>query len=97
MRGLPYAAEQPFSSASWVSAKRSQNLASVSHAHLSSLSLQMFALRRHSLTSMRLFLLSDIGQQAYPRRTYQIGSLSWRSGGKETRRGGSRRISRANP
>src|SRR6516165_4934357 len=52
-----------FSSTSWVSASRSQNLASVSHAHLSSRSLQVFALRRHSLTSMRLLLLlSDIGQ-----------------------------------
>ena len=73
-----------------VSASRSQNLASVSHAHLSSLSLQMFALRRHSLTSRRLLLLSDIGQLAYPRRAYQIVSLPWRSGGKEARRGGSR-------
>src|SRR6516164_4036300 len=94
MRGLPYAAEQPFSSASWVSASRSQNLASVSHAHLSSLSLQAFALRRHSLNSMRLLLLlSDIGQLAYPRRAYRTVSLSWQSGGKEMRRGGSRRIS----
>ena len=82
-----------FSSTSWVSASRSQNLASVSHARLSSLSLQVFALRRHSLTSMRLLLLlSDIGQLAYPRRAYQIVSLPWRSGGKETRRAGSRRI-----
>jgi len=38
---------------------------------------------------MRLLLLSDIGQLAYPRRAYQIVSLPWRSGGKETRRGGS--------
>ena len=42
---------------------------------------------------MRLLLLSDIGQLAYPRRAYRIVSLSWRSGGKETRRAGSRRIS----
>src|SRR6516164_7239839 len=80
MRGLPYAAEQPFSSVSWVSASRSQNLASVSHAHLSSPSLQVFALRRHSLTSMRLLLLlSDIGRLAYPRRAYRIVSPSWHS------------------
>src|SRR5215469_13105765 len=66
-----------FSSASWVSASRSQNLASVSHAHLSSPSLQVFASRRHALTSMRLLLLlSDIGQLAYPRRAYRIVSPS---------------------
>jgi len=44
MRGLPYAVGLTFSSASWVSASRSQNLARLSHAHLSSLSLQLFAL-----------------------------------------------------
>src|SRR5215471_12566360 len=69
-----------FSSTSWVSASRSQNLARVSHAHLSSRSLQVFALRRHSLTSMRLLLLlSDIGQLVYPRRAYRIVSPSWHS------------------
>jgi hypothetical protein len=41
--------------------------------------LQLFALRRHSFASMRLLLLSDIGQLAYPRRAYRTVSLSWHS------------------
>jgi hypothetical protein len=48
------------SAISWVFASKSQVLARTSHAHLFWLSSPRFALRRHSLASMRLSLLSDI-------------------------------------
>ena len=49
-----------FSAISCVFASDSQVLARTSHAHLFWLSSPRFALRRHSLASMRLPLLSDI-------------------------------------
>jgi hypothetical protein len=56
-----------FSAISWVFASKSQVLARTSHAHLFWLSSPRFALRRHSLASMRLSLLSDIAAMMIPK------------------------------
>ena len=57
---------------SWDFASRSQVLAKTSHAHLFSLSSPRFALRRHSLASMRQSLLSDIAASCFQKLTYSF-------------------------
>src|SRR6516162_6801416 len=57
---------------SWNFASRSQVLAKTSHAHLFSLSSPRFALRRHSLASMRQSLLSDIAAPCFQKLTYSF-------------------------
>ena len=61
------AASKLFSAISWVFASESQVLARTSHAHLFWLSSPRFALRRHSLASMRLSLLWDIAAMMIPK------------------------------
>src|SRR6516165_8273108 len=57
---------------SWDFASRSQVLAKTSHAHLFSLSSPRFALRRHSLASMRQSLLSNIAASCFQKLTYSF-------------------------